>query len=89
MVIDPMDDMLSSVRTAAEALMFKALELSDDTPILAIAALMLAAGSAAGMAKVPYEDMIALISRYYEGVLVAEAEGELAASVPYLPGESN
>lgn len=66
------------VREAAEALMLRAPELTDNSPILAIGALLLAAGSAAALAKVPYEEMVALISGYYEAILLTEVEAELA-----------
>lgn len=80
------------IRQAATKVLEVVLDETGGDPMEGIAALLLAAGTAAAWSKLGYSDMVALISGYYEAQLLQEAERELTiaagGSVYVLPKPS-
>jgi len=65
------------VREAANKMLESSLELTEYRALEAVAALLLAAGTAWAMAGFEYKAMIDLISSYYEHTLLRQAEIEV------------
>ncbi len=68
------------IRSAASHLALLAPTLVGDSVQYAIGALSLALGTAAAIAKVPYTDLISMLSKHFEAQLLAELELELKAT---------
>lgn len=76
--------MADIVRRTAEILMTDAADLTKE-PLLACGSLLLAAGSACALAKIPYSEVAALLASYYEAVLLAESAIELGPDLTRIP----
>jgi hypothetical protein len=70
------------IRAAATKLLHDALPLVGFDALHAIGALLLAAGTSAAYGRLDYDQLIALVSAYYEGALLQEVERELRESEP-------
>lgn len=71
---------LDMMREAAQKLVMSAPGLVDDDPHLAMAALALAAATVAALVKMPYADLVKMITDHYEAVMVDEAKRELGTA---------
>lgn len=77
-VVIPPEDAAMIIAAGAE-LMMQAPTLVKGRVEYMMGALSLALGTAAAMAKVPYQDLIDMISAHYERQLLVEVGEELAA----------
>lgn len=78
----PQDDQ-DRIKAAATDLLEKALS-HNLPPLQALAALLLAAGTASAWARFDYTQMVALLSSYYESTLLGEAERQLQETDPQI-----
>jgi hypothetical protein len=68
---------LDQLRSAALKLTMEAPGLVGDDPYLALGALSLASAYVAAIVKMPYKDLIKMISDHYENALLQEVERDL------------
>ncbi len=73
-------DAVPVIQDAAMQVMMKSLELLNGRHVYAVGALSLALGSMAAMLKVPYPELIAMLSQHYENELLDEIETATAGT---------
>ena len=71
---------VAKITAAAATLIDAAFVLVDNNPHFTIGALSLALGTAGAAAKLPFDQLVDLLSKHYEGYLLGEVAEEMEAA---------